>query len=305
MTRDLLFEANQPLSTGISTKMVNDGKLSNQGLEIELNYDIFQNQDIFWTVGLNAATNKQKILALPDYLMTAANGKGYVTNDGYLWMIGKDQYQIYYGEGAGVDPETGNQLYWKDIVDDQGNVIGREKTDNYDEQTRYVQGSALPDFWGGFNTTVRYAGFDLTVNTTFQLGGKILDSDWANLHWQGSVPARNLGADLLDNTWTPDNKDAEFPMFSYGGGNYGDRAEYDLVDASYFCLKNVTLGYTLPTGLTKKMGLSSVRVFASGENLWITSARKGVDPRMSLSGGVVYIAYNQMRTFSFGANINF
>ena len=64
-------------------------------------------------------------------------------------------------------------------------------------------------------------GFDLTVNTTFQIGGKVYDSDWGNLYWQGSVPARNLGADLLDNTWTPDNKDAEFPMFSYGGGSYG------------------------------------------------------------------------------------
>lgn len=304
VTRDLLFEAKQPLSTGISTKMVNDGKLANQGLELELNYDIFQNPDIFWTVGLTASTYKQKILALPDYLMTAASGKGYV-NGSYLWMIGKDQYQFYSGEGAGVDPETGKQLYWMDVVDDQGNVIGREKTDNPDEQTRYLQGSAIPDLMGGFNTTLRYAGFDLTVNTTFQIGGKIYDADWGNLYWQGSAPARNLGADLLDNTWTPDNKDAEFPMFSLAGSSYGDRAEYELVDASYFCLKNVTLGYTLPVGLTKKMGLSSVRVFASGENLWLTSARKGLDPRMGVTGGVVYIAYNQMRTFSFGANINF
>ena len=68
--------------------------------------------------------------------MTAASGKGYV-NGSYLWMIGKDQYQFYSGEGAGVDPETGKQLYWMDVVDDQGNVIGREKTDNPDEQTRY------------------------------------------------------------------------------------------------------------------------------------------------------------------------
>ena len=184
-------------------------------------------------------------------------------------------------------------------------MIGREKTDNPDEQTRYMQGSAIPDLMGGFNTTLRYAGFDLTVNTTFQIGGKIYDADWGHLYWQGSVPARNLGADLLDNTWTPDNKDAEFPMFSLAGSSYGDRAEYELVDASYFCLKNVTLGYTLPVGLTKKMGLSSVRVFASGENLWLTSARKGLDPRMGVTGNVVYIAYNQMRTFSFGANINF
>lgn len=304
VTRDLLFLARQPLSTGVSSKMVNDGKLANQGIEIELNYDIFQNQKVFWTVGLTGSAYQQKILALPDYLMTAADGTGY-QNGAYLWKIGKDQYNLYWGEGAGVDRETGRQLYWKDIKDESGKVVGREKTADKDEQTMYEQGSAIPDFMGGFNTTLRYAGFDLTVNTTFQLGGKVNDPDWSNLHWQGSVPGRNLAKDLLDNTWTPDNKDAKYPFFAFGGASYGDRFEYDFADASYFCLKNVTLGYTLPARTVKAIGLSNVRVFASGENLWLATSRKGLDPRMSVSPSVVYIAYNQMRTVTFGLNINF
>ena len=75
--------------------------------------------------------------------------------------------------------------------------------------------------------------------------------------------------------------------------------------ASYFNLKNVTLGYTLPARVTDKIGLSSVRVFASGENLWLSSAREGFDPRTDVSAGSQSFMYSQMRTVTFGLNVNF
>lgn len=87
--------------------------------------------------------------------------------------------------------------------------------------------------------------------------------------------------------------------------NPGDDFENSFVRASYFNLKNVTLGYTLPSRVTDKIGLSSVRVFASGENLWFSSARRGFDPRTSVSAASQSFMYSQMRTVTFGLNVNF
>lgn len=304
VTRQLLYKVPQAASTGVASVMTNDGKLANQGIEIDLNYDILRNNRVFWTVNINGAHNKQKLLRLPEFMMEAASGDGYATG-AYIYKIGGDMYTYYWGEGAGVDPKTGLQYYWMDEVDAEGNLTGkRVKTTNKDEQTMYTQGSALPDFQGGINTTVRYAGFDLTVNTTFSIGGLANNSEYGNLIWNNAILGRNLHKDLIDNTWTPTNTDAEFPIFAYGY-SIGDRAEIDLIDASYFCLKNVTLGYTVPERTVKRIGLSSVRVFASGENLFLLSRMKGLDPRQSINGATAYPAYSQMRTVSFGLNVNF
>ena len=303
ITRNLLYEVAQPASTGMGTVMSNDGKLANQGIEIDLNYDIFNNRNVFWSVNLNGSSYQQKILELPDYLTEALNGDGYI-NGAYLWKKGKDQYNLYQRRYAGPDPETGTMLSWKDVYDNNGEIIGREKTANGDEATKYEVGSAIPDFMGGFNTTVRYAGFDLTINTAFQIGGLVQDSEYGNLTWGGAILGRNLHKDLVGNTWTPDNPDAKWPLLFYGD-EYLGTYERDFIDASYFSLKNVTLGYTLPEAATRKIGINSLRVFASGENLWLVSRRQGLDPRQSITGGTGYPAYSQMRSVSFGVNINF
>lgn len=305
VTTDLVFPVPQAPSTGRTERYENDGKLANQGIELDLNYDIFNNSKVFWTVNFNLAHNKQKILRMPDVIQDQMVNGGYV-NGSYLWKVGKDQYNLYWGEAAGVDPETGFMMYWKDVLDDAGNVIGREKTKNKDEQTFYEQGSAMPDVIGGFNTTVRYAGFDLSINTNFQIGGWVNDGNFGNYTWYGALSnGWNMSKELVNNMWTPDNLDGKHP-FMYGvNTNPGDDFENSFVRASYFNLKNVTLGYTLPSRVTDKIGLSSVRVFASGENLWFSSARRGFDPRTSVSAASQSFMYSQMRTVTFGLNVNF
>ncbi|MDD4820655.1 MAG: TonB-dependent receptor [Flavobacteriales bacterium] len=305
VTHDLIYSVAQAASTGRTSRLENDGKLANQGIELDLNYDVFNSNKLFWSVNLNGAFSKMKLLALPDYLMEQAEGVGYV-NGSYLWKIGKDIYNIYYGEGAGIDPETGYKLYWKDKKDADGNVIGREKTANYNEQTKYEQGSSLPDFIGGFNTTFRYAGFDLSIATNFQFGGWVNDANYLNGMFYGFLGGKTLNRDLLYNSWTPENTDATLPMFTYGTDtDPGQDFKQNFVSASYFNLKNVTIGYTLPKTVTNKLLMSSLRVYASGENLWFVSARQGFDPRTGISAGSTFAAYAQMRTITFGLNVNF
>ena len=304
-TNNLIYLVSQAASTGRPARYENDGKLGNYGFEFDLNYDIFNSNKLFWSVNFNGSFTQQKILALPDYLMEQAEGKGYVRGS-YLWKIGKDMYNIYYGEGAGIDPETGYKLYWKDTVDENGNVTGREKTANYNEQTKYEQGSARPDFMGGFNTTFRYAGFDLSVSTNFQIGGWVNDTNYLNGMYYGFLGGKTQNRDLLTNSWTPDNTSATLPMYTYGTDtDPGQDFKQNFVSASYFNLKNVTVGYTLPKSVTDKMLMSSLRVYASGENLWFVSGRQGFDPRTDISAGSTFSAYSQIRTVTFGVNVNF
>ena len=302
-TNDLIFPVKQAASTGRSSRYENSGKLRNSGIEIDLNYDIFNTQKLYWSVNFNGAHNKQQILSLPDYLMEALNGEGYV-NGSYLWKIGKDMYNIYYGSGAGIDPETGYLTYWyEDPVDGV-----TKRTSDYSKQTKYEQGSSLPDFQGGFNTTFRYAGFDLSISTTFSLGGYAQDSSYLNYTWYGFVPRGwNLHKDLLD-SWTPDNTDASMPFLSYGiDSQPGQDFSTQFISKSYFNIKNITVGYTVPASVTNKIGMSTLRVFASCENPWFVSARKGFDPRTSISpsSSANFAGYSQMRTVTFGLNVNF
>ena len=79
-----------------------------------------------------------------------------------------------------------------------------------------------------------------------------------------------------------------------------------LTRSNYFSLRNVTLGYTLPQHITARVnGISSVRVYAVGDNLFLGSKRKGLDPRQSISGAVDTHSYSALRTISFGINVNF
>lgn len=306
ITRNLIYGVLQAPSLGMGadrTILTNDGKLANQGLEIELGYDILANRNVYWNVSITGSTYRQKLLELPDYLTESLNGEGYV-NGAYLWKKGKDQYNLYLRRFAGVDSETGDILYWKDVKDADGNVTGREKTAQGDEASKYEVGSAIPDFAGGLNTTVRYAGFDLSINTTFQIGGLVNDGEYSNLTWGSSVLGRKVHKDLVGNTWTPLNKEASQPLLMYNEGYLGTY-ERDYISASYFALKNITLGYTVPESATKSIGLSTVRVFASVENLLLVSKRKGLDPRQSITAATSYPGYGQIRSVSFGVNVNF
>ena len=93
----------------------------------------------------------------------------------------------------------------------QGNVTGRELTSNFAEANQYEMGDALPDMTGGLRTTFRWKGLDLNIQTAFQIGGKQWDGASANMYDPGRA-GFTVSDDLIRNTWTPENPNAEFPM---------------------------------------------------------------------------------------------
>lgn len=146
----------------------------------------------------------------------------------------------------------------------------------------------------------------MTVQTAFQLGGYVYDSNYSGFMNQGDA-GQNFHKDMF-NRWTPTNTNTNIPALGYqiqsqsiSQGNYVD---FYLTDASYFSLRNVTLGYTLPKIWLQKAGIEKLRIYVTGDNLWLQSKRKGLDPRMYFSGDTK-LGYSAVRTYSLGLNLTF
>ena len=257
---------------------------------------------------------------------------GTLSGDFFLRGEGRDWYNIYIYKYAGVDQESGLPQYWHRVTYDDvnngacggryaGKQIGENvKTTVSADASLYEMGSATPDWIGGLNTSLRYKDFDFSAVMAYQIGGKFLSVEYANGLYRSSyltTGSQPQSQDLIGNTWTPENTGAFFPMqwADGAGSSYYDGSttgswkytDMSLFSASYLRLKNITLGYTLPKSILNKAGISKLRVYATADNLWYISAKKGVDPAMSITGGldVGQYQYPTMRTISLGLNLEF
>jgi hypothetical protein len=114
----------------------------------------------------------------------------------------------------------------------------------------------------------------------------------------------NIHADAL-NAWTPTNTNTDVPRWNYGDLNTGNTQTRFLTDASYLNLQNINLGYTLPKAFTQKFQVNSLRVYASAENVFYWSKRKGFDPRQTFDDTATSTRYSPMRTISGGIPVTF
>ena len=296
-TTDMLAHFSLPVSYGYSGYYDNVGDMRNSGVELELNGDIIRTKDFTWSANFNFTAYKNKITSMPDEkkAITVDGVKGYAS-DGYFYGEGQPIYTWYMAKYAGVDKETGEALYYKDSEN------GETTTTNASEATMHLCGTALPDAYGGFGTSVSYKGFDFSMDFTYQLGGKIYDSSYSSL--MSISRGRSFHADLLD-AWTPSNTSSDIPRIQYGDSYAAYTSDRFLVSGSYLSLQDVTLGYTLPRALCSKIGINKVRVYATGSNLWLWSKRQGLDPRQSITGATSNAYYSPIRTISGGITVTF
>ena len=296
-TTDMLAHFSLPVSYGYSGYYDNVGDMRNSGVELELNGDIIRTKDFTWSANFNFTAYKNKITSMPEEkkAITVDGVRGYA-GGGYFYGEGQPIYTWYMAKYAGVDKETGEALYYKDSEN------GETTTTNASEATMHLCGTALPDAYGGFGTSVSYKGFDFSMDFTYQLGGKIYDSSYASL--MNISRGRSFHADLLD-AWTPSNTSSDIPRIQYGDSYAAYTSDRFLVSGSYLSLQDVTLGYTLPRALCSKIGINKVRVYATGSNLWLWSKRQGLDPRQSITGATSNAYYSPIRTISGGITVTF
>ena len=169
-------------------------------------------------------------------------------------------------------------------------------------------GSQYNDVNGGFGTSLSYKGITLNVGFTYGIGGKVFDDGY-----RASMAMPSMGytggalhQDVL-NAWSATNASSSIPRLQFNDLNSNYTSSRWLTDGSYLSLQSVNLSYTFPQKLVRAIYLSSLRVYVSGENLYLWSKRKGLDPR-SNSGFDGYCAitnYVPMRTLTAGISLNF
>lgn len=314
-TSDMLFQISTPPSIGYSNYWTNMGDMRNAGIELDLHATPVETKNFRWLVDFNISRVRDKVLKLPESLKTVEvdGHNGYINEDGsfiskYRYMIaeGLPLYSWYLHEYAGVDKETGEALYNKNILDDDGNITGKTTTSNADESDYYLCGNAMPEFYGGLGMSFYFYGFDLSFNLTYQVGGKAYDYAYQILMHNGS--GNQIGTtwhkDIL-NAWTSDNTDTDVPRLNQTDTYTNSRSDRFLVSASYLNFQNLNFGYTIPAKLTNRVNIHSLRLYMSAENLFYVSARKGFDPRYSSAGYNNMSSYNPIRTVSGGVTITF
>lgn len=315
-TSDLLYNKPTPMSAGILTGSmpVNVGSMVNRGVELELTGYIFKRNDFDWSVNFNLTHYKNKILSLDP----AAEANGGLKYSNVIRRVGGSMYQVYLKEYAGVDPETGLSLYWKDVTttvtDAEGNtstvVTGRELTTDYDKATQYDLGDPLPKVYGGLGTSLRWKGLDFSLQLAYQLGGKIYDGTYQAMMHSGQQASAGTAwhKDILK-AWTPENRYTDVPRVDASDATNQNLSSRWLTSSDYLSFNNVTLGYTLPADLTKRFSIASLRFYVSGDNLGVISARKGFDPRSRVAGGSwssqSTANYSQMRNITGGVTLTF
>jgi TonB-linked SusC/RagA family outer membrane protein len=307
-TSDMLTSVSLPGSYGWTSYYDNIGNMKNVGVEIELNSNVIHTKDLNWNLNFNLTWYKNRITSIyENNKRLTLEGHGGYTSGNYFYGEGCALYSFYLPSYAGVDPETGQALYYYDITDADGNVTGRGTTTDYgNKATYYLHDSALPSVYGGFGTSLEYRGFDFSINFSYSIGGKVYDSDYQSAMISPTTSSRGFSfhKDIL-NAWTPTNTSTDVPRLCFDDQYTASTSDRFLTDASYLSLQNINLGYTLPTSVSKKIKLQKIRFYLSADNVWLWSKRRGLDPRQSLTGSTTASAYAPIRTVSGGLNIVF
>lgn len=296
---NLLFSVPLPESTGISSKWANIGTMKNTGVEIQLGVDIVKAGGFLWAIDINGTSYKNTITKMP----TGPDGKPQEIISGTKKLSeGHSIYDFWLRESAGVDPENGDQLYYMDQKDDDGNVTGRTTTNNQNLASYYYVGSSIPKLYGGITNTFSYKGLSLSALLTYQIGGLMYDSNWASLMHTGAFGS-NWSTDILDR-WQKPGDVTDVPRLQNNLARLNAASSRYLIGSDFLSLRNVTLTYTLPASIVRRIDLKDAKIFATGDNLGMLTKRKGMDPQQSFAGTADF-TYAPSRVISVGLNLTF
>lgn len=314
-TQDLLFWLSIPESAGSRGYYGNMGDIRNRGFELQLTGSVVRTDDLDWSISANISRFKTKILELPE---SKIKDNGGFYEDGLWYEEDGELYNYMTFSYAGVDPLTGKALYWYDEdLSSAGNaatnIVNRPgkkrsgKTDDISRASRYAHGSNLPDLFGGFSTSLKWKGLDVSATFDYQIGGKIYDTRYASL-MSPAASTRYAGSNYHKDwrrSWSPNNTSSDIPRWQFGDQYTANASDRFLTDASYLNFSSFVVGYTLPRELTERILMSKIRVYVAGENLTFWSAREGLDPRYSYSANERVSNYSPVRTISGGLQLSF
>ena len=306
----MLMEMQVPTYAGDSAPTGNVGTMRNSGVEIDLGYRGSAG-DFNYGIKANASYNVNKLTKLADdssYIITSSHKIGSLTRGEvgevfpYFWgwktdgvFQNWDEVNSYVNsEGGLIQPNAQpGDFRWKDINGD--GVI------NDNDRTKL--GKGIPDWTFGLTITMDWKGFDFSMLLQGQLGAQTL-----NVTRRTDLYYINLPKSIL-NRWTGEGSTNKYPRFAFDSANENYRvSDYWMEDASFLRARNIQLGYTLPSNITKKAFISRLRFYAQVENAFTLTKYTGCDPEVSggfREVGVDRGVYPQNRTVTFGLNLTF
>jgi len=301
-TRDLLLNVNVPQTLGIAFQTQNLGRLYNQGLELTLSGDIFVGA-FKWNASLNASYNINKV--------TFTNGQ--IIDDGadLNRVIEGQPIGVFYGpQYAGVDPANGDAIYFKNTKKPDG-TLDKTVTNDINEASPVPLGNPTPKYTAGLTNTFNFKNFDLSFTFQGSFGNKIYNGGGQYMSSSASNGLDNQTIDQMkywdkpgDITMVPE------PREFYANGT--DPSSRYLSNGSYIRLKTVTLGYTFPSEMLKKIKVDKLRIFMNAYNLFVITKYDGWDPEVNtdwlasnINIGNDFYAAPQPRTVTVGVNVGF
>ncbi|GAC1586793.1 MAG: TonB-dependent receptor [Ginsengibacter sp.] len=297
-TNDLLLNVEVPGTSGFSTQLRNVGKLENKGIELTLNTNNIVTKKFRWTTSLNYSANKNKVLDLGGKTIGTLN----VAKEGQPLGV------FFTKEYAGVDPANGDALYYKNTVGADGKV-DRTTTNDDNLAQNVIVGNPNPKFIYGIRNTFDYLGLELDVLLQGVQGNQVYANGGQYMSASGSNGFDNQTRDQLG-AWKNPGDITNIPearTFYSNGVNSSSRYIYD---GSYLRVKAITLSYSLPTKLIKRLKLEKAKFYVRGQNLFTFTKYPLWDPEVNadfsasnIVQGRDFYSVPQAKTLVFGVNI--
>ncbi|WP_299665019.1 TonB-dependent receptor [uncultured Polaribacter sp.] len=348
-TNDLLLEVPLPATSGYKTVLKNLGSLANTGFEFLVNTTNIQRKDFSWKSSFNITFNKNEVLDIgtADQIFIESIGSNQIGDD-YIIKVGEPLGSVFGLETDGVynysdfvefDGLTNTEAATKirtdaavqgvpyfDVFYTLKPGITKVNSANYrpgmakfkdqngdgvvNTEDRTIIGRTVPRHFGGFTNNLKYKNFDLSILMSWSYGNEIYNKTKRLLSDQG-VPFPNRFGIIADR-WTPENPDSDIPgvFGEEDAALKGNAYSSSIEDGSYLRMSNITFGYNLPKSLLNKVSLSSLRFYASADNVFIITDYTGFDPDVNVGGnqltpGLDFDAYPRSRNFRMGLILGF
>lgn len=303
-TKDLLYSTPIHSTTGVTSIISNIGSMRNIGAELTINTH-FNFGPLSWLSQFNIATNRNKLTELlgdDKPISIGANRALQVGKEvGAFYLFIMDGIYQYDGEVPAEQYAQGiraGDVKWRDV--DDNNLIN--------DNDRQVIGSSNPYFSGGWSNTFRYKGVSLDVFFTYMYGNDVYAAWKINTSKLGHK--NGVLAEEARNRWTGPGSTDLHPRSVSGDTNNTRNSDRWLEDGSFLRLRSLTLSYTFPEKISRRLAMKSLRVYFQGDNLWLATRYSGWDPEVSNNldprfMGVDNFSVPQPRMFCFGLNVTF
>lgn len=296
-TTDMLLSKRVPYTTGFGSNFMNIGAIRNNGFEAQLEGIIINTSDWTWSAGFNIAMNRSLVLDLADaeYLSVADSRAGSNDSTPVRIVKGMSLYNFYTREYYGVNPSTGDPLWY----DEDGKLTSNAS------KARYIYaGSPEPKATGGFNTTLSWKGLSLSAYFEFVAGNKVFIADQNISH--GSAMNNNTTTGAL-NYWKNPGDTGVIPKPVAGAPSRPYIGSTFMVqDGSYTRIKDITLSYNLPESILKPVGMKGIRVYVSALNPYTFHNVKNVmDPELGTLGYSMGASHPMTKSVVGGIEVTF